>query len=268
MTSVIKNGETMKTINSVKISASSRVGGRSENQDDFLIDTEKISDQSREFCYKGTSELTKQQIYIVCDGMGGEQYGQDASRKAVEYFEGLLREAKRPLTPMDIAGEIRRLNQEIVDYYRCRQARGGTTIALVMLNPDGTIEAFNIGDSPIFLVRSGEITMLSEEQSMAGIKLKKGTISREEYRESRERNLLLGYLGDDSGVSVDHLFYSRNKYQAGDKLLLSSDGLLDKIEPEEILGLLQQDCGADVLTEEAVKKGAGDNVTAVLLEIQ
>lgn len=103
---------------------------------------------------------------------------------------------------------------------------------------------------------------------MAGIKLKKGTISREEYRESRERNLLLGYLGDDSGVSVDHLFYSRNKYQAGDKLLLSSDGLLDKIEPEEILGLLQQDCGADVLTEEAVKKGAGDNVTAVLLEIQ
>lgn len=52
------------------------------------------------------------------------------------------------------------------------------------------------------------------------------------------------------------------------KLLLSSDGLLDKIEPEEILGLLQQDCGADVLTEEAVKKGAGDNVTAVLLEIQ
>jgi len=169
---------------------------------------------------------------------------------------------------MDIAGEIRRLNQEIVDYYRCRQARGGTTIALVMLNLDGTIEAFNIGDSPIFLVRNGEITMLSEEQSMAGIKLKKGTISREEYRESRERNLLLGYLGDDSGVSVDHLFYSRNKYQAGDKLLLSSDGLLDKIEPEEILGLLQQDCGADVLTEEAVKKGAGDNVTAVLLEIQ
>lgn len=174
MTSVIKNGETMKTINSVKISASSRVGGRSENQDDFLIDTEKISDQSREFCYKGTSELTKQQIYIVCDGMGGEQYGQDASRKAVEYFEGLLREAKRPFTPMDIAGEIRRLNQEIVDYYRCRQARGGTTIALVMLNPDGTIEAFNIGDSPIFLVRNGKITMLSEEQSMAGIKLKKG----------------------------------------------------------------------------------------------
>ena len=67
---------------------------------------------------------------------------------------------------------------------------------------------------------------------------------------------------------MDHLFYSRNKYQAGDKLLLSSDGLLDKTEPEEILGLLQQDCGADVLTEEAVKKGAGDNVTAVLLEIQ
>lgn len=75
MTSVIKNGETMKTINSVKISASSRVGGRSENQDDFLIDTEKISDQSREFCYKGTSELTKQQIYIVCDGMGENSMG-------------------------------------------------------------------------------------------------------------------------------------------------------------------------------------------------
>ena len=40
------------------------------------------------------------------------------------------------------------------------------------------------------------------------------------------------------------------------------------MELATVLGLLQQDCGADVLTEEAVKKGAGDNVTAVLLEIQ
>lgn len=257
----------MKGKSKVEISVCSDVGGRRENQDNFLIDTEITGNQEKEIYNRAAEEIDRQRIFIVCDGMGGEQYGKDASRMAVEYFEDFLAGCKGSFTTMDIAGAIRRLNREIAEYYRCRGARGGTTISVVVLHPDKIMEVFNIGDSPVFLVRNKEISMISEQQSLAGMKLKKGILTREEYDKSKEKNILLGYLGDRSDTSVDNLFYSRREYKEGDKILLSSDGLLDAAPPEQILVYLNEGYGARELIAEAKKKQVRDNITAILLEI-
>ena len=251
----------------IKVTACSEKGRRTENQDNFLIDKITKGDQTDSFSYVGTLDQTDQKVFLVCDGMGGEAYGQEASRMAVEYLEAVLKNRQKPLEAIELARQLRRLNQKISRFYELHMAKGGTTFSALLLSPDGIADVINLGDSPIFKIGKEGISLLSEMQSLAGLKLKNGMITKEDYEKGNEKNILVAYLGDSSGISIDKIFYTRVKYEKGDRFLLMSDGLLEVMQPETIEQKVQEGSTAEDLVKEGLERQAADNITVVSLEV-
>lgn len=256
----------------ILVEAATTIGGREENQDNLFINSIiNLSIIEEENYWESIDEILEgeKRFYIVCDGMGGCDDGSIASQIAIEYFQNNIQTLKKQSTPIDIMKALININYQIADYYRIIKQRGGTTISIVQINSDSTMEVYNIGDSPVLLIRDGKLTWLSEEQSMAGIKRKNHLISEKEYHNSKEKNILLAYLGDEKIDSIQNLYYSdKIPYQKKDIILIASDGLTSGVSDKKIIKILEKGKGVKGLIEEAKKKKDSDNITIIKLMIK
>ena len=254
------------------ISAGSSIGGRSENQDNFLVDTvfKDVYGMQDDFCTGGKISLRDQKLYfLVCDGMGGMQDGSEASRMAVNYFYDKIPLLRGKCSCLDIYKFILDLNIKMVDYFGMNHHNGGCTFSLVQVNPDQTFEVFNIGDSPVWLLRKDNLTMISEEQNLAGMMLKNHTITEEEYEKSPKKSILLGNLGDETMKSVLNLYYTgKIKFQSGDVIIMASDGLAGSLGKKSLLHMLLNGSDAPDLIAEAKKDPQADNITVIKITVE
>jgi protein phosphatase len=218
-------------------------------------------------------------IYVVCDGMGGEAAGEVASRIAVDamldHFRQADRSARSPIPGFEgvstrartLAGAIRFANQAIRNAARqdptCRGM--GSTIVAVLVE-GGSYSVGHIGDSRIYLLRNGNIQQLTEDHSLVMEQVRRGLITQEQAQCSEMQNVLDRALGTNDTVEPD---LSDMAAEAGDTLLLTSDGLTRHVSNREILQIassapsLAQACQS--LIEAAKEAGGDDNITCVLL---
>ncbi|HXH05449.1 MAG TPA: SpoIIE family protein phosphatase, partial [Vicinamibacterales bacterium] len=125
-----------------------------------------------------------------------------------------------------------------------------------------------VGDSRVYLVRDGRLTQVTRDHSWVEEQVRHGTLTATAARRHPWRNVVTRALagGDDPEVDVIEL-----KLQAGDRLLLCSDGLSGVLTDEEIEAIvveradLQSIC--DRLVAAANAAGGPDNVTALLLQV-
>lgn len=214
-------------------------------------------------------------VLIVADGMGGMRAGERASQMAVD-----LLPAHRDLAERENLSDTRLMNaisdafldtnDEIV---RTGQADSnlegmGTTAVMALLHHSRLFIA-GLGDSRVYLLREGHLRQYTIDHSMAQLLVNQGTISPTEAKRHRWRHMLwqfLGYPQLKNGPQVCTI-----SLEAGDRLLLVTDGITDVLSKAQLVaGLCRNDTAqgaAHELVESAVRYGTRDDATCVALYV-
>ena len=215
-------------------------------------------------CVRTTPELA---LGIVCDGMGGANAGEVASRLAVEAFARVVEDGTEPPEERMRLG-LEQANREVYCYgWEHPECRGmGTTLAAALVLGE-TAYLLNVGDSRIYCLGAQGIRQISRDHSLVEELVQAGQITREQARTHPRKNIITRALGTERHV-VGDLFLHR--VVPGEVLLLCSDGLCNELTDSEMLGLVQKgplEGGCQRLLEAALLRGAHDNVTAVLMQL-
>ncbi len=228
---------------------------------------------------------------MVCDGMGGHEAGEIASRMAVDLFadrvtravprllaaEGqklsqlraraqeLIRECTQEANAA-IHARGRELPREDPESTGARRSAMGTTLALVLVVGDFAVVA-NAGDSRVYRARDGALEQLSEDHTIVAESRTERHSA--DPRPRRKRKFVTRALGTQP--TVEPTLRLVNVFP-GDLFLLCSDGLTDVVADEEIAELLRRgrnECRQAVraLIKLANRRGGPDNVTVVLLDV-
>ena len=210
-------------------------------------------------------------VAAVADGVGGAAAGEVASHRIVDSLA--LLDKSRLDIPLDAALEnaIAWGNESIGFIASARPQLAGmsTTLTAVALSNEGMYVIANIGDSRTYLLRDGELTQLSRDDSLVQDLIDAGHLTPEQARRHPARNVVMHALdGDPERRPVTQLVPA----QDGDRLLLCSDGLSDTVDARDALQevlLARKDRGdcADHLIALALESGARDNVSAIVADV-
>lgn len=204
-------------------------------------------------------------LLLVADGMGGYQRGEVASRMAIDTLVKGLSGAKTDDIPTLLKQTIREANEQI---YAGGSAEGehnmmGTTlVAGVIKGNDLTIA--NVGDSRAYLVRANRLNQITHDHSLVAEQVAMGAMTEEEARESHHKNIITRALGHRQKIDAD-IF--ELKLLPDDRLLLSTDGLHDYVEEDEVVRILTTEPpeeAAKEIVSRAISGGSTDNVTALI----
>jgi serine/threonine protein phosphatase PrpC len=210
-----------------------------------------------------------QQVFVVCDGMGGMPAGEVASRAAVEQLLSVYGELRSP----GMAAE-KRLHRAIVSANRVvwtaaqsdEYLRGmGTTLVAVCAD-GGRIIIGNVGDSRAYFLRDGNCIQITQDHSSAAETDRDGIPMDGNARSNTPGPFITRAIGGDATVEPD-LFCAH--VQSGDMILLATDGLSRYADAESIgrqvdwKKSLAESCRD--LIRIATEQGAEDNVTCLLL---
>ena len=208
-------------------------------------------------------------LLAVADGMGGHRGGETASRMAIGTLGKLCREAEGD-PPERLRRAIERANFEIHKLAgRDSMLRGmGTTVAALLLCPEGPSFVAHVGDSRLYRLRDGHFGAITEDHSLVASLVRNGSIAPDEARLHPRRNQITRALGSRSEVEVD---VAPIELRVGDRYLICSDGLYAML-PDEDLGVLARrslDAHAVVawMIDAANQAGGMDNITAVVANL-
>ncbi len=207
-------------------------------------------------------------LWAVADGMGGHASGGVASRMVIE----TLRRLSPPEQWQAFVGQVRAGLQQVHSQLRDLSTRlyqqrtvGSTVVVLLAQGDRGA--CLWVGDSRVYLLREGGITQLTRDHSYVQELLDKGLLRPQDAQLHPQSNLITRAIGQREELSIDVVDFP---LQAGDVLLLCSDGLYKMLDELEISILLS--CGGcqdtvQSLIDLALRRGAHDNVTAVVVAI-
>ena len=203
-------------------------------------------------------------LVAVADGMGGHQAGEVASATALE----ALRAAVASGEPLREA--IEGANEAVLEKSESdHELHGmGTTLTAGMLGTDGSLTIGHVGDSRAYLMRGGELGQVTDDHSLVEELVRGGELTPEQAEVHPQRSIITRALGIDPRVDVD---VYPIELQAGDRILLCSDGLTTMVRPEEIANILGREPdsrrAAQLLVDAANAAGGEDNITAVIVEV-
>ena len=203
-------------------------------------------------------------LFVVADGMGGHAAGEVAS----EIATSILAE-KAPQTPdaEALGHAVEEANLEIIAAAEDGRGREGMCTAAI-LKEDRLIIA-QVGDSRAYLLHQGKLQQLTRDHSLVAMMVEAGQLTSEEARVHPRRSVITRALGTDPSTKPD--LYEID-VEAGDRLLLCSDGLYGMVEDPAIQAIMTrtadpQRC-ASQLVNEAIAAGGNDNVTVVVVDIE
>jgi len=192
-------------------------------------------------------------VAVVCDGVGSAMKGAEAAKRTSDFLVHSLKNRPKSWSmEKSILHFIENINrvlylESMEDYEREELV---TTLTLVVIEGDRLYGA-NVGDSRIYLQREEQLTQLSDDHSMD---------------EEGMENVLISAMGLEEAVAP---YYFENNLQAGDQILLCSDGLYNELSEDEIADGINM--GASFLVKKASKKHKDDlpdDTTAVVLKIK
>ena len=221
-------------------------------------------------------------LYVVADGMGGHEGGEVASKLAantladtlwpklmatVQAGTGLLVGKVEPDYKAWLAQGCQAAAKAVYDQARkLRQDMGTTLVAALVVG--NHLYAANIGDSRLYKIKRSEIKRITEDHSMVERLVKHQMLSPEEARHHPQANLIYRSLGDRPTVEAD-IFEA--DLQAGDSLLLCSDGLSGQVEDQQMHALVMAHPPQDAcqqLVQAANAAGGPDNITVIIIRIE
>ena len=233
---------------------------RGENQDTLLIREPDDGDVLR----------SRGVLLAVADGMGGLKGGKIASELAVDSLTKHYYEAAGDVANV-LVDAVKEANQQIFRYSKEQaggQSMGSTITAMAILKDYAYIA--QVGDSRAYRYRQGELRQITTDHSLFRELQEQGQITGDLGSFQLHRNVLTRGLGLREDVEVD--LFELNDLADGDLLVLSSDGLHEVINEDELSHALENH-GRDLdglcrnLVDRARKLGGPDNITTVVARL-
>ncbi|WP_432463439.1 protein kinase domain-containing protein [Agarivorans sp. QJM3NY_33] len=231
--------------NWISFSGHSSQGVRDQNQDAFIVKSPLSSD---ELTYKGI-------LGCIADGVSCSEQGQRASHTAVTQFV-----SDYYSTP--VSWSVKHAVMKILkplNYWLFSQGKphlqhnGMITTFSAIIFKSNTAHLFHVGDSRIYRYRDQQLTLLTRDHQRIGI----GT-----------NGVLTRALGMDEHLEID---YQSCLLQAGDRFVLTTDGVHEFIPDEQLQPLLCQSlpitCLSEQICQAALERGSSDNTSCIAFEI-
>ena len=234
----------------------------------ILTDVGQRRTNNQDYANQYKNKAGKSMIFLA-DGMGGHRAGNIASEMAVTDLG-----AAWVATEISTINEVRewfaeyleKENQQIHRIGQDEEHKGmGTTLEAVAVIDDQVLFA-HVGDSRIGLVRNGEYHQLTSDHSLVNALLKAGQITEEEAAHHPQRNIITQSIGQKDELQPD---FGMVTVEAGDFIVINSDGLTNMISGDEIRDIVVSDLSieekAKTLIRFANNAGGLDNITVVLI---
>lgn len=210
-------------------------------------------------------------LFALADGVGGHDFGEVASRTAVEALLAGFRESSAgQLHTTLLTSLVRTANTRVLDAGHLASPSGpamATTVVACALRYDRAVVA-HVGDSRCYLVRRGEARVLTRDHTVANEQVRLGLLSSKDAAEAATRHLLSRSLGSELTVNVE---VAEHQVLAGDVLVLCSDGLHASVTPSEIAAVTGHGgdlrAAAQRLVDVANQRDGSDNISLQLVRV-
>lgn len=220
--------------------------------------------------YNEDSMLNKPEIglWAVADGMGGHESGGTASQMIVKSLGGINAAITLDKYIDDIEDRLLTINQRLLEKAQKSKEKitiGSTVVGMIAYDRFCTF--FWAGDSRLYRLRNRSLRQLSIDHSQVEIYIKQGMLNRKESIKHPQNNVITRAIGACKNLYVD---FDIQEMQRKDRYMLCSDGLtkhIQNIEFEEILGKNSTENTCKQLIALTLERGAGDNVTAIIIDI-
>ena len=241
---------------------------RNKNEDNYYFNNQflPLDHNSDRQVQKWRFTTTPLQSVGIFDGMGGECAGDLASYEAAKYFHEMLclePNREKMLQHEQITEVLIKVSDAVHD---AAVEQGykliGSTAVLLFVHRNNAM-VVNLGDSPMYCLRNGEMTLLTHAHTNAEW-MRKQNIQRKPG--------LTQFLGISSKEFLLEPYIADLCFNKGDQFLLCSDGLTDMVSEDRIQEILeitmdvQGKCAA--LRDEALQNGGKDNITIILCQVQ
>lgn len=262
---------------------------RDNNEDNLYLGGRLINSDSRDAIRKGVTEEDLVALYAVCDGVGGEAFGEKASllcaTKMFKIHEELVARTVQRTSEADVTEDADDRNiQKIVNQNLQESGReiqglvnpqnmhqySGTTVAGIVFVSD-KVHFFHIGDSRIYRIRDNKLERITTDHTEAERMVRMNMLTEEEARTSPKRHVLTRCLGvGNTDLEIEADFTMGQKALPGDIYILCSDGLTDMVSEEAITSALvcyDVPSASAMLVKEALENGGDDNITLLVVEV-
>ena len=237
---------------------------RAQNEDSFVCDVDKA-------------------IFLVADGMGGENYGEVASRLTAEHFTQFLtpfisdEDATIPFDfPEDgdffmgaMVHAAEGANFAVYHFAETNDSHkgmGSTLTAAVVFQE--TVYVAHVGDSRLYRIRDDQIHQVTEDHTKVQEMVSKNILTPEEARNHPQKNIITRCVGRRKRIKIDVF---TPEYLEKDIFLICSDGLNDMLTDEEMERIVMDsdslEAAANQLVDDANLRGGKDNITVVLFQV-
>lgn len=240
------------------------------------INEQGTRDNNEDSLYPPLGEAkTNETLFIVCDGVGGVEHGELASKLTITAFADYFKQIN-PVVVSDeayIEGATEHVQQQFDAYLVDHpEAKGmATTLTLLHLHENGATVA-HIGDSRVYHIREGKIIWYTEDHSVVNEYIKHKIITPEEAESHPDRNKITRAIqgSDVKKAKADVKLIPIDELQAGDYFLLCSDGILEALTDPELESILGDDRSDEEKIEEIrlrCLEKSSDNYTAYLVKL-
>lgn len=236
----------------------SEVGGKT-NQEDFI------------WPEAGKASL-HDKVFIVCDGVGGSENGEIASRIISETVgKSIMKLEKREMSGAIVNSLLAEARQVLVEYAHQHGLNTdmATTLTLLVLS-DRKVFISWCGDSRIYHIRKGHIQYKTSDHSLVNSLVKSGEITEEEALIHPKKNIILRAIkANESPLEIDH--HLIEDVQDGDYFMLCTDGLLENITDKDLKFLITQNDKGNIDLVQAFQQfcygKTRDNYSMYLLQV-
>ncbi len=217
-------------------------------------------------------------LFLVADGMGGHRAGERASALAVVAIEQFTlnsfkwflgsnsADAQRVLAQFQSA--LSQADAHILDASAADpELRGMGTTVTMAFHLGTQLCVVHVGDSRAYLYRDGELLQLTQDHTLMAEMMRSGALRPDQVAGHRFRHVITNVVGgEELGVSVEARAL---EVQAGDRLLLCSDGLTEMVTNDTIAATLDAEptpeSAAKQLLAQANESGGRDNITLLIV---
>ena len=204
-------------------------------------------------------------LWLVADGIGGHGNGDKASAAIVEHVESYCRGNSVDECLTDITSRLRQAHQACKNMTEAGMP-SSTVAALIIVQSKAVLTW--AGDSRIYRLRSGKLTVLTEDHNLAQERYRTGELSREAAQRLKSANVLTRAVGVHQDL---HLDADIAEVEAGDRFLVCTDGLYKDLPLEKIQSMLGVPFSEHVLADlidEALRRGGRDNITGIVVDVR
>jgi PPM family protein phosphatase len=244
---------------------------RPKNEDDLAaVDLTAAHELGPPIEAEGVTVGDRGILLAVCDGVGGHKAGEIASALALETLSHEMESLADGCPRQSVFRvAVENVNQRVWQkaHTEARLAGMATTLTAAVICHRRVIIA-HVGDSRAYLLRGGSIQQLTRDQSFVASMIASGAMTEEQAKHSPFRSTILQAIGLASTVDVA---LDAVELEKGDMLLLCTDGLSDKVRPEEMAERLRSgplSKAVQELVDLANARGGEDNITVEAARIE